>query len=207
MSPAPTTRRLARLAAWSLLATPLAAGFVGLVRYRGERDRIRRGLAPPLHAAAITPPPPREDAVSRSLSGWVPRRPNNRVGRLLAMVWAAPSTLVGAALGATTGGSWRRDNTHGCWVVEGGLRGAGRLQQALGFGANALGHVVLSTYPDTSPALLAHEAVHVRQQERLGVLQVPLYLLLMARWGYRDHPLERAARLGAAAATVTRACR
>ncbi len=193
-----TTRRGVRRAARSLLALPLAAGVVGLLRHRRERDRIRRGLDPLLHPAAVTPPPPREDAVSRRLAVWVPPRPTSHVGRLLAVVWAGPGTLVGAALGATTGGRWRRDHTHGFWVVEGGLRGAARLQRALGFEANAIGQVVLCTYPVGSPALLAHEAVHVRQQEWLGVFQLPLYLLLLGRWGYRDHPLERAARLRAA---------
>ncbi|MEX0705789.1 MAG: hypothetical protein WD041_04155, partial [Nitriliruptoraceae bacterium] len=54
-----------------------------------------------------------------------------------------------------------------------------------------------------SASLLAHEAVHVRQFERLGPLMVPVYLWLAARHGYRDHPLERAARLGARRATAT----
>jgi hypothetical protein len=73
------------------------------------------------------------------------------------------------------------------------------LQRRLGFAANAFGHVVLTARPDPSPTLLAHEAVHVRQAERLGIGLAPVYAILWARWGYRNHPLERAARRAAAA--------
>ncbi len=171
---------------------------IGLIRQRREQDRIRAGVEPPVFAATRTVPPSREGPLSRRLASWVPPPPRTAVGRLAAAVWAAPATLVGVAVGATTKGSWRRDRTLRCWVVAGGDRGAARLQGWLGSDANAIGQVVISAVAAPSPALLAHEAVHVRQVERLGALIVPLYTWFWARRGYRDHPLERAARLGAA---------
>jgi hypothetical protein len=45
-----------------------------------------------------------------------------------------------------------------------------------------------------SAALLAHELVHTRQAERLGPFMAPVYLGLLARYGYLRHPMERAAR-------------
>jgi hypothetical protein len=67
----------------------------------------------------------------------------------------------------------------------------------VGAGANTVGQVVLCRSTMPSSALLDHEAVHVRQAERLGPLLVPAYLWLNAIRGYRDNPLEHAARLGA----------
>jgi hypothetical protein len=56
---------------------------------------------------------------------------------------------------------------------------------------------VLCRTSQPSAALLDHEALHVRQAERLGPLLFPVYVWLNAVYGYRDHPLERGARLGA----------
>ena len=81
------------------------------------------------------------------------------------------------------------------------VRGAGGPSRvalsAVGASANTVGLVVLSPGAAPDPVLLAHEAVHARQAERLGPLLLPLYVALSARFGYRDNPLERAARLGA----------
>lgn len=176
-----------------LLAAAVAtalAGVVGVIRQRREGPLPR--------AAEVTPPPDGEGRLSAALAVWVPSRPRSRAGRFLAALNAAPATAVGAVVGASTGGRWRRDAAHGCWVVEGGTRGAAYGQSWLGFGANGIGQVVVSRHPVTSAALLAHEVVHVRQHERLGPLLVPAYLWLLARRGYRHHPMERAARLGAA---------
>jgi hypothetical protein len=67
----------------------------------------------------------------------------------------------------------------------------------VGAGANTIGQVVLCRDAEPSRALLDHEAVHVRQAERLGPLLVPTYLWWNAIHGYRDNPLEHAARRGA----------
>jgi hypothetical protein len=56
---------------------------------------------------------------------------------------------------------------------------------------------VVTTRSDPSPSLIAHELVHTRQAERFGVGFGPVYVGLLARYGYRQHPMERAARLGA----------
>lgn len=176
------------------------AAVVGLVRHRRFQARVRAGILPPVGAATLTPPPSCEGRLSRALAEWVPAPPQGRVSQLAAALWASPGTLVGAALGASTGGAWRRDEHHRFWLVEGGEHGVAHVQRWLGFEATALGQVVLSRSRPISPILAAHEAVHVRQAERLGVLLAPLYLWLWARRGYRDHPLERAARRGAAQA-------
>lgn len=184
-------------------ALGLAVGvptLVGLVRHLRFLARVRAGLLPPLGAATRTLPPPREGRLSRVLASWVPAPPRRRVGQLAAALWAGPGTILGAALGVTTGGVWRRDEEHHFWLVEGGERGAARILRWLGFEASAVGQVVLSRTRPISHVLAAHEAVHVRQAERLGILLAPLYLWLWARRGYRDHPLERAARRGAAVA-------
>ena len=54
---------------------------------------------------------------------------------------------------------------------------------------------------EPTPTLWAHELVHVRQAEIFGAFMAPLYLWLLARHGYHSHPMEMAARLGAAQTT------
>jgi hypothetical protein len=71
---------------------------------------------------------------------------------------------------------------------------AAQFLRVRGFSAMTIGHVVVARI-EPSEALLAHELVHVRQAERLGPLMAPLYLALMAVYGYARHPMERAARL------------
>lgn len=136
-------------------------------------------------------------AVARSLATWVPVRPQSRFGRLCAALWASPLTGVGVALGLLSGGRPRWCEQHGCLVFEGAGGISGRVLESVGARANAIGQAVVVRGSDAPARLLAHEAVHVRQAERLGALLFPLYLWLSARYGYRDHPLERAARLGA----------
>lgn len=190
---------------WRLASATLAAmamlGSIGLLRHRRERAQVRAGRQAPVHAATRTAPPGPEGPLARRLARWVPAAPRTRLGRAAAAVWSGPSTLVGVVAGLTTGGAWRRDDRLRCWIVAGGTRGAARLQRWLGFGASAVGQVVLSRAAQPPSTLLAHEAVHVRQSERLGPLIVPLYLWYYARYGYRDHPLERAARWGAERST------
>jgi hypothetical protein len=114
-----------------------------------------------------------------------------------AAVWAAPLTSIGFLMALAAGRRPRWSDEHRCWVVEGVRGPSGVALRTVGADANAIGQVVLSRSTISSRALLAHEAVHVRQAERLGPLLFPAYLWLAARYGYRDHPLERAARLGA----------
>jgi hypothetical protein len=172
----------------------LVAGVVGAVRRTRERAAVERGTAAPVGPATRIVPSSGQGRLARRVGNWAPRRPATAGGRVAAYLWASPATLVGAVVAVTTGGTARWDHEHGCAVVEGGGRGSAALLRALGFSANAIGHVVVSTRDRTSPVLLAHEAGHVRQAERLGPLLLPLYVWWWARYGYRDHPLERSAR-------------
>jgi hypothetical protein len=175
----------------------LLAGLVGVVRQRQEAAAVRRSELPApgpdgdLPAVAVYGP------VAELLAGWVPRRPSSRLGRATAAVWAAPLTAVGIALALLAGRVPRWDPGLGAFVAA-GVRGPSRVAlRAVGADANTIGQVILSRRERPSPALLAHEAVHVRQAERLGAGLFAVYVWLAARYGYRDHPLERAARRGA----------
>lgn len=182
---------------WVVLTATLGAGIVGAARQRREARRIRAGELARGGAAAVIHPSSAEGVLARRLAVWTPPAPTTPLGRVAATVWASPLTAVGLALGATTGGRARWDGEHGCLVIEGARTGSARLLRVVGAGANAMGHVVVSTYQVTPPVVLAHEAGHVRQAERLGPLLFPIYLWSSARYGYRDNPVERGARLAA----------
>lgn len=142
--------------------------------------------------------PEREPRPLAALAAWRPAAPARRLTRVAAYAWAAPVSLAGA-VAALAAGRPRVALRDGVLVVS-GVRGlTGRALRLRGFTAVTLGHVVLAR-EEPSPALLAHEAVHVRQAERLGALIAPVYLGLMAVYGYHRHPMERAARLAQAEA-------
>lgn len=183
--------------AWGFLTATLAAGVVGAVRQRREGGRVRAGELSRAGAAAVVLPTTAEGPLARRLATWTPSAPTSSLGRAAATAWASPLTAVGLLLAATTGGRRRWDEEHGCLVVEGAGGGSARLLRVVGAGANAMGHVVVSTYERTPPVVLAHEAGHVRQAERLGPLLFPIYLWSAARYGYRDNPIERGARAAA----------
>ncbi|MDQ3453807.1 MAG: hypothetical protein M3493_14135 [Actinomycetota bacterium] len=105
-------------------------------------------------------------------------------------MWAAPVSLAGLLAGAAAG---VRPQRRGGVLIFAGARGlTGWVLRSRGFSAGALGHVVVAL-DEPSERLLRHELVHVRQAERLGVLMAPVYLGLLAVYGYRAHPLEVAA--------------
>jgi hypothetical protein len=193
-------RRLAS----TLLAATVVAAVVGLARQRREARAVRAGTLPRPSAAAALPPRTPQPPWAERLATWVPDRPSTAVGRVAAAAWAAPLTGAGLVLAALAGRLPRWDDELGCFIVRGA---GGPSRAALGFvgaSANTVGLVVLSPGPDPDPILLAHEAVHARQAERFGPLLLPAYAWLSARYGYRDNPLERAARLGAAQARERR---
>lgn len=178
-------------------AVTVAAGLVSAARQRLEAAAVRRGELPAASASAQLPPRVRYGKVASWLAACIPEPPRTPLGRGLAGAWAGPFTVVGWAIALLAGRRPRWDPTLSCFIVT-GMRGpSSRLLRALGADANTIGQVVLSTPADPSPVLLAHEAVHARQAERLGPLLLPTYLVLGARYGYRDNPLERAARTGA----------
>ena len=178
----------------TMLALAGAVGLVAVLRQRREATRARAGelhrLGPDGHAED-------EDAtgpVHRTLGAWQPTRPRTRWGRLLASLWAGPLTLLGLAAGLLGGGLPRWDATHGAWVlpsVRGPARWFLRMQSA---SAATLGQVVVLREGAAAGPLLAHEALHARQQERLGPLFAVAYPVASALWGYRRNPFEVAAR-------------
>lgn len=185
--------------AWSVLvATTAVAAVIGLLRQRAETQAVRKGALPRASAAASLTPRTPQARWAEQLSAWVPDRPASVAGRAGAVVWSAPMTAAGLLLAGLAGRRPRWDATLGCFVVR-GAGGPSRIVLGIvGASANTVGLVVLSPGGDPDPVLLAHEAVHARQAERLGPLLLPTYVWLSARYGYRDNPLERAARLGAA---------
>jgi len=187
--------------AWTLLVTSTAvAGVVGLARQRWEAREVARGALPRASAAAELTPRTAQPAWAERLAGWVPTRPRTQFGRAAAATWSAPLTTVGMLLALLGGRRPRWDEELGCFVAR-GAGGPSRIALgAVGASANTVGLVVLSPGTTPDPTLLAHEAVHARQAERLGPLVLPLYVWLSARYGYRDNPLERAARHGARSA-------
>jgi hypothetical protein len=181
----------------ALTAATLAAGLVGVLRQRAEAARVRQGHLPPASAVAHLPPRQGAGGLASRLGAWVPEPPRTPVTTVAARLWAAPLTVIGLLLALLSGSRPVWSPEHRCWVASdvGGV--SGLALAAVGADANAVGHVVLCRLPSPPPTLLAHELVHVRQAERFGPLLFPLYVWLGARYGYRDHPLERAARLGA----------
>jgi hypothetical protein len=188
---------VSRRVAAALTVATLTAGFVGLARQRSEAQRVRRGELPPASAASDPVAALPQGRLGERIASWDPPRPATPQGRVAAAVWASPLTAVGLLLALLAGRRPRWDAVHGCFVVD-GMRGpSAQALRAVGASANTIGQVVLSRFERTPEVLLAHEAVHVRQTERLGPLMFPAYVWLGARYGYRDHPLERSARAGA----------
>ena len=109
-------------------------------------------------------------------------------------VWALPNTLAGLALGALT---FQRPRIHGGAIVfDRAPRGLTWVMPRLHRTAMTVGFVVLSARP-LEGRLLAHEQHHIRQFMRLGPLFGPVYVALAIPYGYRRHPMERAARRAA----------
>ena len=186
-----------------LWTATIVAGAVGVVRQRSEAQRVRRGeLAPDGPDGDRAPTTPHRSAAA-TIARWVPTPPRTLVGQLAATVWSAPLTLVGLAAATLSGARPRWDASRRCLIATGVGGPSGVALRIVGAGANTIGQVVLCTSGSPSEALLDHEAVHVRQAERLGPLLVPAYLWLNALHGYRDNPLEHAARLGARRASET----
>lgn len=109
-------------------------------------------------------------------------------------------TFVGLLVGAASGARPRLKD--GVVVFAPARALTGWIVRTRGYAAAAFGHVVVSV-DEPTPTLWAHELVHVRQTEIFGPLMAPLYLWLLSRHGYRNHPMEMAARLGAAQTSAT----
>ena len=110
-----------------------------------------------------------------------------------------PNTLLGLVLGALT---FQSPRIHGGAIVfDRGPRGLTLLLKAMNRTAMTLGFVILSGAP-VEGRLLTHERHHIRQSMLWGPLFVPVYLGLAIPFGYRRHPMERAARRAAGESEV-----
>jgi hypothetical protein len=112
----------------------------------------------------------------------------------LGFVWTLPNTLIGVVLGALS--FVRPRVASGVLVFEGPPRGVTWILSKMHRAAMTVGFVIVSTEPVEGP-LLAHERAHVRQSMILGPLFIPAYFVLAVPFGYRRHPMERAARRAA----------
>lgn len=139
-------------------------------------------------------PPAWEPAALTALASWQPPPPRRPATRAAAYAWAAPLTLAGLLAGGLTG--VRPQVRDGVLLFARARGPAAALLRSRRFAAAAIGHVVIAL-DDPAPPLFAHELVHVRHAERLGVFSAALYLALLAVYGYARHPLERAARAAA----------
>lgn len=137
--------------------------------------------------------PPWEPEPLARLATWQPSEARTAAAALGRALWAAPMTAVGLLGALTTGGRMRR-TPDGLLLVTGARGPLAAQLRRRGFSATTLGQVVIAV-SEPSEALLAHERVHARQAERLGPLFGPAYLALLAAYGYRRHPFERAARI------------
>jgi hypothetical protein len=112
------------------------------------------------------------------------------VSTVLGFVWTLPNTLLGVVAGLLT--FQRPRLAHGLLLFDRRPRGLTTFLRAIDREAMTLGYVVVSASP-VEGTLLEHERHHVRQYRRWGPLFIPAYLVLAAAYGYRRHPMERAA--------------
>ena len=113
---------------------------------------------------------------------------------VLGFAWTVPNTILGLLLGALT---FQLPRLHGGAIVFDGVpRGLTRAMRSLDRAAMTIGFVIVSGVP-VEGHLLAHERRHIRQYMAWGPFFIPIYLLLAVPFGYRRHPMERAARRAA----------
>lgn len=186
-------------------AAIVGLGGLAAARQLHERRQVRAGRRAP--ALATTSVLPASTGRLEPIATWLPNRPRTDLGRMMAAAWAAPLTVVGASLVALAGGRATWEPEYGAYVARGVDGLSARVLGPLAMDANAIGQVIVCRHRSPSQGLLHHEAMHVRQAERLGPAIVPLYVWLGARHGYRDNPLERAARRYARAAVAVRTAR
>jgi hypothetical protein len=113
---------------------------------------------------------------------------------LVGFVWTVPNTVLGLVLGALT---FQLPRAHGgAFVFDRTPRGLTRILRAMNRRAMTVGFVIVAAVP-VEGRLLAHERHHIRQYSRWGPFFIPVYLVLAIPYGYRRHPMERAARRAA----------
>lgn len=110
---------------------------------------------------------------------------------MLGAIWTSPNTLLGLLLGFVSG-AWPKANHRALnfYIRHGPVRW---VCDYLGISAFTLGDCVLYLVPPTDH-LRVHEGRHIQQYRALGPFFLPVYFVLLAAFGYPDHPLERDAR-------------
>ena len=112
----------------------------------------------------------------------------------LGFVWTLPNTLLGLVLGALT---FQAPRIHGgALVFDAYPRGLSSLLRSMNRTAMTIGFVIVAAVP-VQGRLLVHEQHHIRQYMAWGPLFIPVYLIVAIPYGYRRHPMERAARRAA----------
>ena len=112
----------------------------------------------------------------------------------LGFFWTVPNTVLGLLLGLLT---FQAPRAHGGAIVfDRTPRGVTRVLRALHRTAMTVGFVIVAAVP-VEGRLLSHERHHIRQYMAWGPFFIPVYLLLAIPFGYRRHPMERAARRAA----------
>jgi hypothetical protein len=112
----------------------------------------------------------------------------------LGFLWTSPNTVLGLVLGLLTFQAPRLDGS--LIVFDRRPRGLTWVMPRLRRSAMTIGFVIISSRP-LEGRLLAHERHHVRQYMVWGPLFIPVYVLLAIPFGYRGHPMERAAERAA----------
>jgi hypothetical protein len=124
------------------------------------------------------------------------------VNTLARYLWAAPATLVGLVLAGVARALGARTAVRdGALEVGGGrlVKLLHKLPRAVHFGAITFGHVIVGVDQAALDRSRAHEHVHVRQYEKLGVFFFPAYIgsslrqLFAGRHPYADNRFEREA--------------
>jgi hypothetical protein len=131
-----------------------------------------------------------------------PRRrmtPMRRVPVFLLYAWSSPTVLLVLlgllplwALGQVRParireGAWEWEVAPGTWFH--------RRYTLAGWAGTALSWLLLfSPGAGSDPRTARHERRHLLQSLLLGPLYLPVYLLLLPLFGYRDHPMEVDAR-------------
>jgi hypothetical protein len=113
----------------------------------------------------------------------------------LGYLWTLPNTVLGVLLGTLTF-QLPRLASGGVLVFDRTPRGLTAVMPHLHRVAVTVGFVIISARP-VEGRLERHERHHVGQFAAWGPLFLPAYFLLAARYGYRGHPMEVAARRAA----------
>ena len=108
----------------------------------------------------------------------------------LGFLWTLPNTVLGLVCGALT--FQRPRVVQGAVVFDRAPRGLTAVMTRFDRTAMTVGYVIVSAVP-VEGTLLRHEQHHIEQYRRWGPLFIPVYLLLAIPFGYRRHPMERAA--------------